>query len=276
MEQNLETLSVQLLEEYYANDRSLFFEYMDDNILWIGPAIHQCIEGKQNLIDAFEKEIHSLQFRTAQISSRLISGNRSSSCEVFVKFIVYTYYPSGHISMHHQRITLFWKKVKCGNIPQWRYAVIHISNGMEVDKRDTIYPLHFDEFERKHLLNNFEKLQKNMDQNRLIVKGTDSSTYYIPPEDILYICGGKGKFCDIYTKNGSICVRLLIEQLRKMLPEQFYRPHRSYLVNVLKIKNLSRYEILMQGGTVLPVPPKKYIQVSKDIESIMDSSIRNS
>lgn len=61
-----------------------------------------------------------------------------------------------------------------------------------------------------------------------------------------------------------------------MLPEQFYRPHRSYLVNVLKIQNLSRYEIQMQDGTVIPVPPKKYAQVSEDIETIMAGSIQSS
>ena len=257
MDLNLEALTVQLIEKYYANDRRLFFEYMDDDIIWIGPAIRQYMEGKQNLLDAFAQEHHSLLFRTAQMSSRMITGSHSS-CEVLVRFLVYTYYPSGHISMHHQRVTLFWKKHKAERFPQWRYAMIHISNGMEVDNRDTIYPTHFDEFERKHLLNHFETLQKEMDANRLVVRGTDSSTYYVRHEDLLYVCGGKGKFCDIYTQNGTIRVRLLIEQIRKMLPEQFYRPHRSYLVNVLKIQNLSRYEIQMQDGTVIPVPPKKY------------------
>ena len=172
------------------------------------------MEGKQNLLDAFAQEHHSLLFRTAQMSSRMITGSHSS-CEVLVRFLVYTYYPSGHISMHHQRVTLFWKKHKAERFPQWRYAMIHISNGMEVDNRDTIYPTHFDEFERKHLLNHFETLQKEMDANRLVVRGTDSSTYYVRHEDLLYVCGGKGKFCDIYTQNGTIRVRLLIEQIRK-------------------------------------------------------------
>jgi len=157
MDLNLEALTIQLIEKYYANDRRLFFEYMDDDIIWIGPAIRQYMEGKQNLLDAFAQEHHSLLFRTAQMSSRMVTGSRSS-CEVLVRFLVYTYYPSGHISMHHQRVTLFWKKHKAERFPQWRYAMIHISNGMEVDNRDTIYPTHFDEFERKHLLNHFETL----------------------------------------------------------------------------------------------------------------------
>lgn len=140
----------------------------------------QYMEGKQNLLDAFAQEHHSLQFRTAQMSSRMVTGSRSS-CEVLVRFLVYTYYPSGHISMHHQRVTLFWKKQKTERFPQWRYAVIHISNGMDVDERDTIYPTHFDEFERKHLLNHFETLQKEMDANRLIVRGNGFLHLLHPP-----------------------------------------------------------------------------------------------
>lgn len=69
MDLNLEALTVQLIEKYYANDRRLFFEYMDDDIIWIGPAIRQYMEGKQNLLNAFAQESHSLQFRTAQMSS---------------------------------------------------------------------------------------------------------------------------------------------------------------------------------------------------------------
>ena len=33
MDLNLEALTVQLIEKYYANDRRLFFEYMDDDII---------------------------------------------------------------------------------------------------------------------------------------------------------------------------------------------------------------------------------------------------
>lgn len=46
MDLNLEALTVQLIEKYYANDLRLFFEYMDDDIIWIGPAIRQYMEGK--------------------------------------------------------------------------------------------------------------------------------------------------------------------------------------------------------------------------------------
>ena len=84
MDLNLEALTVQLIEKYYANDRRLFFEYMDDDIIWIGPAIRQYMEGKQNLLDAFAQEHHSLLFRTAQMSSRMVTGSRSS-CEVLVR-----------------------------------------------------------------------------------------------------------------------------------------------------------------------------------------------
>ena len=113
MDLNLEALTVQLIEEYYANDRRLFFEYMDDDIIWIGPAIRQYIEGKQNLLNAFAQE---QSFPAVSYCPDVLPyGHRVPllSCEVLVRFLVYTYYPSGHISMHHlSGVTPFWKHKK--------------------------------------------------------------------------------------------------------------------------------------------------------------------
>ena len=53
MDLNLEALTVQLIEEYYANDRRLFFEYMDDDIIWIGPAIRQYYRRQAESVKCF-------------------------------------------------------------------------------------------------------------------------------------------------------------------------------------------------------------------------------
>ncbi len=267
MNDTLERFAVQVVEEYYHNNTEPFFNYIDEHFIWIGPATHQYIEGKQALLDAFAQEHNTLSFRTAQMSSKLISGG-NSACELLLKFIVYTYYPSGYVTMHNQRITMFWKKLKVDESSQWKCAVMHISNGMEIDDRDHIYPLHLDEFEAKQVYAHFNNLTRQR-QERLIAKSEDYSTYYIEYTDIEYICAGKAKFCDIHTKNGIIRVRLIIEQLRHLLPQYFYRPHRSYLVNILEISVLSRNQMTLKDGTKIPIPVKKATQVEADIAELL-------
>lgn len=273
MKDTPEQLSLHIVEEYYHNNTAPFFSCIDDNFIWIGPATHQYIEGKQALLDAFAREHNTLSFHMSQISSKLISGG-SYACEVLLKFVVHTYYPSGYITMHNQRFTMFWKKIKCEKTSQWKCALMHISNGMEIDKRDNIYPLHLDEFETGQLYNHFDNLSEQR-KERLIVKGVDYSTYYIEYKDIQYVCAGKGKFSDIHTANGVIRVRLMIHQLCYLLPQQFYRPHRSYLVNIFEITTLSKKQIILKDGTHIPIPAKKYTQVESDIAKKLSVQDRN-
>ena len=264
-----EITSVRLTEEYYNNNRELFFDCMDDKLIWIGPGIHQYIEGKQNLVNAFEAEHNTLKFRTTQMSSKTISGANGSTCEVLLKYVVYTYYQSGHISTHNQRVTLLWKKVKRNGVFVWKYTVMHISNGMDGDERDNIYPLHLDEYETRQFNATFDNLTKQQHE-RLIVRGEDYSTYYIEYPDIQFIRGGKAIRSEIHTRDKVINARLLIDELCKILPEQFYRPHRSYIVNVYEIANLSRCKITLRDDTEIPIPPKRYNEVAKDIKALLE------
>lgn len=267
MKNDLERLSVQIFEEYYQNDPTLFFNSVDDDFIWIGPAIDQYIEGKKALLAAWANERNTLRFHLSQMSSRSVGGG-SAACEVLLKFLVRTDYPSGYISLHHQRVTMLWRRVKSGETPQWKCALMHISNGMEIDSRDNIYPVHLDEFEARRPYAVFDP-STHRRQEQLVARGTDDATYYIEYADIQYVCAGKGKFCDIHTRSGTICVRLIIDQLQHLLPRQFYRPHRSYLVNVTAISSLSRREITLRSGAVIPVPAKKYRQVEADIAALL-------
>lgn len=263
-----EQYSVQLVEEYYMNNYQLFFDCMDENIIWMGPANNQYIEGKQNLIRTYKQERNTLSHYITQMSSKCIHGGNSNTCEVLLKYIVCTYYPSGYVSRHNQRVTFFWKKVKRENEKVWRCSMMHISNGMDIDSRDNIFPIHLDEFELKRkniIIRDITQVR----QNHLIVKGEDYSTYYIDYNEIQFICGDKSKLCSIHTRYGVIRVRLLINQIEKMLPKQFYRPHRSYLVNVPEIINVVRYKITLRNKVEIPIPEKKYKTVADDINRIV-------
>lgn len=268
MTEDLEKITVELTEEYYNNRPKKFFDYMHNDIVWIGPGIAQYIEGKQSLLDAFSEEKNTLLFRTSEMSSKTIKGESINTREVLLRYSVHTYYPSGNIDTHHQRVTYFWKKTKVNNELVWRYALIHISNGMETDERDNFFPIHFDEFHQKRFRHNFTNLDKQQ-RERLIAKGYDGSTYYIEFSEIEHIAAGKGKFCYIYTRNNIICVRQLLDQLIKILPDEFYRPHRSYIINILQVVKLSRNQIILKNNTSIPIPPKKYNQVASDIEQLL-------
>ena len=55
-------LSLFIITEYYKNNLEPFFEYVSDDVLWIGPAQRQLIKGRENLIQTFLAEKHDLTF----------------------------------------------------------------------------------------------------------------------------------------------------------------------------------------------------------------------
>ena len=51
----------------------------------------------------------------------------------------------------------------------------------------------------------------------------------------------------------------------------FIRPHRSFLVNMDFVKNLTAHNIIMENGAQIPVPREKYAQIK---QSYMDYVFR--
>ena len=48
--------SVHIITEYYENHLQPFFDAADDDLLWIGPAENQWMQGKSTILAAFAQE----------------------------------------------------------------------------------------------------------------------------------------------------------------------------------------------------------------------------
>ena len=65
--------SIYIITEYYKNNLTPFFESVSDDILWLGPAERQQIQGKEALIQTWAKEKHSLTFTIYNITALCVS-----------------------------------------------------------------------------------------------------------------------------------------------------------------------------------------------------------
>lgn len=78
------------------------------------------------------------------------------------------------------------------------------------------------------------------------------STLVIPIGSILYI-ESEGNYINIYCDNKRYVSRQSLDSVVSELNgDQFFRIHRSYLVNVAKVKSYSKKEVIL-GDTTLPV-----------------------
>lgn len=84
----------------------------------------------------------------------------------------------------------------------------------------------------------------------------DRKILFVEPNDIIY-CEADGNYCHVFLEEGKTL--FLTRQLKEVgivLPQQqFLRTHRSYIVNLNKIKEYHRVEhyLLLSNGKYLPV-----------------------
>lgn len=254
----LTKLSIDILSQYYENNLNPFFNHLHENILWIGPAKNQIIRSKDQLIEAFNKEKNNLQFKVYNLNATPVSIS-SNCCEVLLSFIVDTFWPDGSTNRVSQRISLTWQIKK----EQAQIIVCHISNAIEYDSRDTIYPIHYLE-ERPEM-----PLYKGSG-NKLFFKGLNQSILYIQSERILYMESmNQHTLIHLPEENYECCERL--SSIAKRLNGSFIRIHASYLVNPKYVQSIQRFSLRMDNGAILPIPEKKYTKVKSDLLKRFDS-----
>ncbi|MDA3927950.1 MAG: LytTR family DNA-binding domain-containing protein [Prolixibacteraceae bacterium] len=109
-------------------------------------------------------------------------------------------------------------------------------------------------------------------QNRRIVLKTFDAINIVDVSDIVY-CRSESNYTTFYFKNGSkIMVSRVLKDYEEMLTEYgFFRPHQSFLVNLLYITKLDKSDggfLILKNGTEVPVSlrrKKKLIQVLENL-----------
>ena len=195
--------SVHIITEYYENRLQPFFDAIDDDLLWIGPAERQWMQGKENILNAFTQEEgrHHLTFRMSNISATPISCG-AHACEIILTYLVYTYYPNGAMTVHDQRLHFTWRDKKVTGPDGKKHlvpkaAVIHISNAFPYDDRDKIYPVHYDEMKVPATLT-------SATGPRITISGSNHVCHFLAANSILYIeTGSRSPYTVFHTLNGE-------------------------------------------------------------------------
>lgn len=245
-----------IITEYYKNNLQPFFECLSDDVLWIGPAQRQQIQGKDRLLQTFAAEKHALTFTMGDIKALCISPH-SRVREVVLHYDIYTHYPSGNTDMHDQRLHFTWRekliRSAAGQEYRQEIVMVHVSNAWRYDSQDTIYPIHYENVSA-HSLTKPERY--------VMVRGIDISLHRIAAERILYIETVKrtAKLL-VHTENGTVAAHGKLSDFERNYPDVFLRIHTSYLLNPAHVRKIRRFSVILSDGTELPVPEKKYTQI---------------
>ena len=246
-------LSIDIVRTYYQNDLALFFAYLDEDMLWFGPAKGQFLSGRQAILDAWKHEEHSLTFSVGNI--RADSANTHPSyCEVMLSFPVTTHYPNGESIPVDQSIHITWceRKTGEGQDKQPRMLVMHISNLYHQHESDNIYPVHFNE-----IYQGYVPIAEA--GRRVRFHGTDHAEHYLLSDTILWIESAvSGRHAIVHLGRETIEVTATVRAIKKTYPDLFFQCHSCYLVNLRHVRQIRRFEVMMTDGSKLPIPEKKY------------------
>lgn len=118
------------------------------------------------------------------------------------------------------------------------------------------------------LLKAVEKRSEFLD--RVVIK-SGQKIIIIPTEDIQYI-EAQDDYTMLYTKKGNFLKQKTMKYFEENLdPAEFFRIHRSYLVNLTSIKQIELFEkesyrVLLHEGKQLPVSRSGYLNLKEIIK----------
>ena len=207
-----------------CDDEERFLTDIKDHIYEIYNSMDvvvDCFTSGKNLINSFDKQSYDLVFLDIEMPEidglTLAKMLREKSNELNIVFL------TGHIE----------------------YAL----EGYEVNAlRYLTKPVKKDKMlEVLHYVS--EKLTKNH-KLKIRVDGEDT---FIDVNDIVYF-EAQNQYIMIYTKTGEYLVRYNISDYEnELVKDGFFRTHRSYLVNLSKVKKIGKAEVIMEGDKEVPV-----------------------
>ena len=134
----------------------------------------------------------------------------------------------------------------------------YVLKGYEVNAwRYLIKPVHSSEF---FICLNKAKEMSEREQQTLILYN-NNRYYKVPYDDVIYI-ESFGHRVEIHTKSRNYEMRIGISQLEEKLPMQFFRSHRSYIINLMYVNEVESQQVRVDDQWI-PLSLKKRDELVK-------------
>ncbi len=106
-------------------------------------------------------------------------------------------------------------------------------------------------------------------QRTLVLRTPQGGRAALRLEDILYV-EVMGNEMSVHTEQGTTtCLGSLTEAFRDVSEKQFYRCHRSFIVNMGAVRSLHRYYFLLKNGDEVAVAKNRYAQAKEILNEFL-------
>lgn len=117
---------------------------------------------------------------------------------------------------------------------------------------------------RGELKNVFSFVARRYEQKpSIILSGGDGKRNGFVADDIIYIEVFRTELEVHCPKGGVTCLGALNDVYEKLPKPQFYRSHRSFIVNLLKVRRMEKYRFIMENGDFVTIAKNRYAEAKK-------------
>ncbi|MBR5420801.1 MAG: response regulator transcription factor [Lachnospiraceae bacterium] len=88
----------------------------------------------------------------------------------------------------------------------------------------------------------------------------EGKLYSIRYEEIIY-AESQARDIELTLKDRKLVTHMKISDLEKLLPDMFFRCHRSYIVNLLEVETIERYQATMKNEEFIPISQQLYSEM---------------
>ena len=249
-------LTQECLARFWQLDAEFVINYFDENIVWIGSAQSQYIEGYDETVKDFREIMNEIKPCHVTKQEFTVVQNTGNTCTIAGRYFTTTDDEVGYFLQVQQRCTFVWEVIK--GEPKIKHC--HISNPIGELKlaEGEKFVNALGEMSKKYWSYRINSIEN---KQRIVVTDTNNATHFLLPSDVIYV-NAVGRNCIVYTSSGEeFNIRNSITDFMSNAGENFVLVHRSYGVNTAYISCINQFELVMTDGSIIPIPKRRYKEI---------------
>ncbi|MEG2511656.1 MAG: LytTR family transcriptional regulator [Acetivibrio sp.] len=244
------------LHGFYERHLDDVTKNMSKDFVWIGGYDFQYIQGLEDFLRIIKVESQEPPLTITNEEYHLLFHERNVWI-VYGRYEITAILKNNNSVLHaHVRVTAVWRKEN----NKLELCHLHGSHSQDIPLHQSLTlesPLNetMPFFDTICHLNVFPE-----DEETLELRDRNNNYHFIRPSEILYLRAAK-QWSMVFTLRESFEVRGILGDFEKTLPKQFFRIHKSYLLNISYIDSIRRFTALLKDKTELPIGKERYMDL---------------
>lgn len=257
---DLPRLAAQLVSSYYLKDYDPLAQHLTSDCLVIG-AGSDISYGIRRLAETIAANSSIPTYIVRDARFHLVETNSPTEAIVVGFYTIYSDADHKMLSSEKQRITVNCRWVDGA----WRAYLIHTSNEWGPLDEDVAFPAKVSEQTYRYV-QDILRASKVRDENAVenVAMPVEGGTTFINPTRIIY-AEANAKKTSMHLIDKTITVKMLLANVAELLPSQFSRVHRSFVINRGHVSALSGGEVIMSNGDRIPIPKRRRKEIERQL-----------